>query len=437
MATHVHGGVPPTPRRHPARSRAGLVVTAVLAGLCATLLIAPPAANAAAPATGGDRAAAPTTPATAEEAKQAWIDGARRAETWGERVLDAEQAVTKARTKAQAAGAALKKRDAEVAAAQRTVDEAQKKVDAADVVVQRYQARIDKFTNASFRGARLSDVSLLLTADSPDDYLDAATSLDRVAAETQATLRGAETAKKTAEAARGITETARVKAAAARKTAAQAKAAADASASAAVKARKDLDSGRKKLDEEIAGYQVAYARLSVGDRSAAVSDLESANMSAAALARQADQAAQREAAGLTPDYSIDYSSALGAAQAARGAPSVQAGIAVEAALSRQGLPYVWAATGPDAFDCSGLMVWAWAQAGVTIPRTSADQAGLPEVPLDELKPGDLVTFYSPVSHVGMYVGNGMVLHASMPGVPIKVVPLDASGPNPTGHRVNA
>ena len=81
-------------------------------------------------------------------------------------------------------------------------------------------------------------------------------------------------------------------------------------------------------------------------------------------------------------------------------------------------------------------MWAWAQAGVEIPRNSAAQAGLPEVPLDELQPGDLVTFYSPVSHVGMYVGDGMVLHASMPGVPIKVVPLDAAGPNPTGHAVN-
>jgi len=53
-----------------------------------------------------------------------------------------------------------------------------------------------------------------------------------------------------------------------------------------------------------------------------------------------------------------------------------------------------------------------------------------------LQIGDLVTFYSPVSHVGMYVGDGKVLHASMPGVPIKVVPLAAAGPNPTGHAVN-
>jgi cell wall-associated NlpC family hydrolase len=73
---------------------------------------------------------------------------------------------------------------------------------------------------------------------------------------------------------------------------------------------------------------------------------------------------------------------------------------------------------------------------VTIPRNSAAQTELPEVPLDQLQVGDLVTYYSPVSHVGMYVGDGKVLHASMPGVPIKVVPLAAAGPNPTGHSVN-
>ena len=113
---------------------------------------------------------------------------------------------------------------------------------------------------------------------------------------------------------------------------------------------------------------------------------------------------------------------------------MEAGIAVAAALSRQGLPYVWAAEGPDQFDCSSLMQWSWRQAGVEIPRNSAAQAGLPEIPLDELQPGDLVTYYSPVSHVGMYVGDGLVLHASMPGVPIKVVPLDAAGPNADRSR---
>jgi peptidoglycan DL-endopeptidase CwlO len=390
------------------------------------------------PATPSSGTTTPKSPTTADEAKQAWIDAARRASTWGEKVLDAEHAVTKAKAFAAKAATALTKLDAKVEAAQRTVDAAQRKIDAADAVVGRYQARVDAFANASFRGARLSQVTLLLTSDSPDNFLDAATSMDRIATDNESTLAGAKTARNTAEQARRTAVRARADAAAARAQAAAAKAAADKSIASAVKARADLDTGRKELDAEIVSYQVSYARLSSGDRLSAVADMEAANMSDAARARMADQAAQRTAAGMEPDTSVDYGAPAGVAEAARDAPSVPAGIAVEAALSRQGMPYVWGATGPDQFDCSGLMMWAWEQAGVTIPRSSAEQAaGLTEVPLDQLRPGDLVTFYSPVSHVGMYVGHGMVVHASMPGVPIKVVPLDAAGPNATGHRVNS
>ncbi len=429
MATHAVGD-----SRTP-RVRRLLALPAAV-GLILGLWLVPATAAAAAPVDAAADSAKTIVPTTADEAKQAWIDAARRSEQWGEKVLDtrSQVAVTKARAK-KAAGR-LAKADLVVEAAQRKVDAAQKKVVAADALVARYQARVDAFANASFRGARLSQMSLLLTADSPDDYLDTATSLDRVAAETQATLAGVKTARETAEAARVVTQQARAEADAAREHVADAKNVADRSAATAVQARKDLDAGHRRLVRQIAVYQLAYARLSSGDRTDAVADMEAANMSSAAQARVSDQAAQRVAAGIAPDDSVDYTTPEGAAQAAKEAPSVAAGIAVEAALSRQGMPYVWAATGPDTFDCSGLMMWAWQQAGVAIPRTSAEQSTLTDVPLDQLRPGDLVTFYSPVSHVGMYVGHGKVLHASMPGVPIKVVDLDAAGPDPTGHRIN-
>ena len=100
-----------------------------------------------------------------------------------------------------------------------------------------------------------------------------------------------------------------------------------------------------------------------------------------------------------------------------------------------GDPWVWGRRGPNAFDCSGLTSWAWAQAGVSIPRTSGGQAGLPSVPLSELQPGDLVTYYSPVSHVAMYIGNGQVVHASTETRPVYVTTVSGAGPNATGHRV--
>ncbi len=88
-------------------------------------------------------------------------------------------------------------------------------------------------------------------------------------------------------------------------------------------------------------------------------------------------------------------------------------------------PYVWGATGPDQFDCSGLMVWAYQQVGKSLPRSSQAQAqgGIP-VSRDNLQPGDLVIFYDDASHVGMYVGDGNMVHASTFGVPVKVQSID-------------
>ncbi|MFC9769585.1 C40 family peptidase, partial [Rhodococcus jostii] len=99
------------------------------------------------------------------------------------------------------------------------------------------------------------------------------------------------------------------------------------------------------------------------------------------------------------------------------------------AESKIGAPYVWGATGPDTFDCSGLMQWAYQQVGVDIPRTSQAQetAGDP-VALDALRPGDLV-FFSNGEHVGMYIGDGNVIHAPTSGDHVKSTPVGAMPAN--------
>lgn len=98
--------------------------------------------------------------------------------------------------------------------------------------------------------------------------------------------------------------------------------------------------------------------------------------------------------------------------------------AVQAALAQIGDPYVYGAAGPNAFDCSGLMSYAWRAAGVSLPHSSSAQAGMGvPVSISQLQPGDLVFYYSPIHHVAMYIGNGQVIHASQPGVPVRVVPL--------------
>ncbi len=108
-----------------------------------------------------------------------------------------------------------------------------------------------------------------------------------------------------------------------------------------------------------------------------------------------------------------------AAEAATGASAV-----VSYARAQVGDPYVWGAVGPDSFDCSGFTMAAWAQAGVSLPHNSGAQMGSgTPVSTDSLVPGDLVFYYSPVSHVGIYVGDGQIVHAGNPAIGVTTAPL--------------
>lgn len=100
-------------------------------------------------------------------------------------------------------------------------------------------------------------------------------------------------------------------------------------------------------------------------------------------------------------------------------PDGRAAVAVRAALSRLGRPYVWGATGPDRFDCSGLVQWSWAQAGVHLNRTTYQQIndGIP-VPLAQVRPGDLV--FPHLGHVQMAIGNNLVVEAPYPGASVRI-----------------
>jgi cell wall-associated NlpC family hydrolase len=122
--------------------------------------------------------------------------------------------------------------------------------------------------------------------------------------------------------------------------------------------------------------------------------------------------------------------AAGSSQAGGQLTAAQATAMLRAALSRVGMPYVWGAEGPRAFDCSGLVQWSFAQAGLVIPRVAADQARTgPAVPLKRLQPGDLLFYHtdptapSYISHVAIYLGKGYMIQAPQPGMNVEVVPL--------------
>lgn len=106
------------------------------------------------------------------------------------------------------------------------------------------------------------------------------------------------------------------------------------------------------------------------------------------------------------------------------AGSARAAVAVAAVRQALGRPYIWGANGPAGFDCSGLMQWAYAQAGVSLPRTSQAQRYAGHmVRLSEARPGDLVVYRADAGHIAMYVGNGQVIHAPYPGAPVRYDPV--------------
>lgn len=162
----------------------------------------------------------------------------------------------------------------------------------------------------------------------------------------------------------------------------------------ALAAENTLTSLRATIESKVAGQRDEIAALN------------------AAIARAERAAARREAAPVAP---------APARVAAAPAPNARAQVAVDAALSRVGKPYQWGGAGPDSFDCSGLMMWSWGQAGVSLPHNSGAQyAATARVDSSDWQPGDLLFFGSPIHHVGLYIGGGRMVEAPYSGNTVRV-----------------
>jgi peptidoglycan DL-endopeptidase CwlO len=168
----------------------------------------------------------------------------------------------------------------------------------------------------------------------------------------------------------------------------------------------DIEANRDQIETRVAEARQLYEEL---DRK-----FREAQAAAAAAAAAAASAA-------TQQQSVAYSG--GSSIPAPPAPNANAQAALDAAYSAIGTPYQWGGASPETgFDCSGFTMWSWAHAGVSLPHSSAAQyAALPHVAREDLQPGDLLFFYSPISHVAMYVGGGRMIHASHPGTTVGVV----------------
>lgn len=198
-------------------------------------------------------------------------------------------------------------------------------------------------------------------------------------------------------------------------------------------ATKEMEAARKKSAAKLTEAEQILDRLTEEQRRR----IEAQRRAEAERARRAAEAAEREQASQQQDNdserrttSNSRSNDRDATPKKKSAPATppvsgRAAAAVASAKSKLGAPYVYGGTGPG-YDCSGLTMTSWAAAGVSIGRTTGAQwSGLPAVSRSQLKPGDLVFYYSGISHVGMYVGNGTVIHAPNRRTVVKYAPMDS------------
>ncbi|WP_222194642.1 C40 family peptidase [Modestobacter italicus] len=309
---------------------------ALSAGACVALL--PSTASAA--------------PTTAAQARQAVTETGQKLSALDEQVHQAT--------------ATAEQQQAAAAAAAGAAAQAQAELDA-------LEPQLRSIAQTGMVGTTRGRLAAFLTSGSADDLIAQMSTLDQLASHADAVV---------------------AQAAAARAAAEQAQADATAAAAAADAAAADLENQKEQLEDELAGYEADFARLSVTDQVRVHNVLSGPDVTAAPAP----------------------------------APTEAAGVAVRTALAQVGDMYLPGGSGPDRFDCSGLTQYAYAAAGISLPHSSRAQSGIGvAVSRAELQPGDLVFFYSPISHVGMYIGNGQMVHASVTGKPVAVTSVDKGG----------
>lgn len=296
------------------------------------------------------------------------------------------------------------------------------------------RAQMDQLAADNYRtGGSLGPLTALVTADNPADIIHDAGVLSVMGNRQTATLTKLDQATARQANARSRAQAALARQVAARQKAAKAKKAAEAAQAANQRTVQAFAATKTRLTAELAQAQ-ARAGLLVAARAAAV---RRAKAEAAARAEAARRAAAAAAAANRPPRG-------GGGGGGTPGPSRPGGsaasIAVNAALSQLGKPYVWGAAGPYSYDCSGLMLWSYAKAGVYLPHFSGYQyTSGRHISLRSLIPGDLV-FWSyngapgGIHHVAMYIGGGSIVEAPTQGVPVQVRSLYYSGLLPQGTR---
>jgi cell wall-associated NlpC family hydrolase len=240
-----------------------------------------------------------------------------------------------------------------------------------------YEPQLRAIAKTGYTGKTQSRMAAFLTSKSADVLVQQITTLDLIAARTNVVVSEAAKAQRAAK---------------------EAQAAADEATALAEAGARQLRDQKADVEKRAAAYQSDFDRLSAAEQELVTTAVAGRSLSAP---------------------SVDELPV---------APGSAAAIAIETALAQVGDAYVAAGSGPDAFDCSGLTSYAYAAAGVSLPHSSQAQSALGrQVSRNELQPGDLVFYYTPISHVALYIGKGMVVHARTYGKPVAVTGVDQSG----------
>lgn len=279
-------------------------------------------------------------------------------------------------------------------------------VDAAKSQLATFQMSVNKVAAAQYMGGRTSGVDAILTAGSPQQLIEQLAVQRVMATEMSAQMKNFHSVGE--KAARAEQESAQ--------SAADAKTAAEQAAA----VRAELQSKQSQLQVQIAIVKSQYQALSPAQREAMT-----ALPPAPPVPAPEALPAQDPAVLADPPNGIPPGDVAPPEGALPDAGSGHSGTVIQAALSRIGSPYSWGAAGPSSFDCSGLVMWAFQHAGISLPHSSQAMArGGQPVSSDSMQPGDVVTYYSDASHVGIYIGDGMMVHASTYGTPVRVAPVN-------------
>jgi peptidoglycan DL-endopeptidase CwlO len=298
--------------------------------------------------------------------------------------------------------------------------------DAAKARLATYQSAVNKLAAATYMGARTDGLNAILTAESPQLVIERL-AVQRVLSAQMATqmvsfrAAGEEAAK-------------------AEQASAQSAADAKAAAEQAAGVRANLQRKQSQLQVQIAVVKTQYNALTAEQRTALADPGEIPATAAVAVTPGAPQGLPPGEApagapqpqpqqGDAPPMSGMMIPGMPFPGPGGGSGNGDRGVVVQAALTQIGTPYAWGGAAPGGFDCSGLVMWAFQQAGIALPHSSQAlaQGGQP-VSLGDLQPGDVLTFYSDASHAGIYIGDGMMVHSSTFGQPVRVVPMESSGP---------